>query len=380
MSLVSADAHFLVWSVVVGIVAFGFWSEAHTRLGSNLTGVIVAMTAALVLSNLRVIPFEAEVYDSIFSSILPVAIPLMLFRSDLVEAFRKGGATVVAFCIGSVGVMLGAIIAAFLMPLGDLTAIAAGMYTATYTGGSVNFAATAIATDFNDGPTLTSMIAVDIVATNIQTIVLVGLPGIAFVRRLSGYSKTTDDAVHVEEKTSHADQKQGLNLAGAAFAIAVSLLLVYAGYTTAEAIGNPPLGIIFTTIYALVVSNFMKPVVRVMAHDFDIGLFAIFLFLVALAAGADVSSLLNTGLPFFVFAMIILSVHTLFTLAVGRLFGLDLRSIIIGSTACVSGLTSASAIASAKGWRDLIIPGIFAGTIGTALGTFMGVAVWTVLS
>ena len=53
---------------------------------------------------------------------------------------------------------------------------------------------------------------------------------------------------------------------------------------------------------------------------------------------------------------------------------------VIGSTACVGGVTSAAAIASAKGWRDLIVPGILAGTIGNAFGTRLGVWVWTILS
>jgi uncharacterized membrane protein len=58
---------------------------------------------------------------------------------------------------------------------------------------------------------------------------------------------------------------------------------------------------------------------------------------------------------------------------------LDIRSIVIGSTACVGGVTTASAIASAKGWRDLIIPGIMAGTLGNALGSFLGVWIWSLL-
>ena len=78
--------------------------------------------------------------------------------------------------------------------------------------------------------------------------------------------------------------------------------------------------------------------------------------------------------------MILLVVHTIFLLIVTRIFGFDLRSVVIGSTACIGGVTTAAAISTAKGWRDLIVPGILAGTLGNALGTFLGVLVWSVLS
>ncbi|MDH5434869.1 MAG: DUF819 family protein, partial [Gammaproteobacteria bacterium] len=42
--------------------------------------------------------------------------------------------------------------------------------------------------------------------------------------------------------------------------------------------------------------------------------------------------------------------------------------------------TTASAVASAKGWNHLIAPGILIGTLGNAIGTFLGVWVWSLLS
>jgi len=210
--------------------------------------------------------------------------------------------------------------------------------------------------------------------------VLVALPGLAIVRRFFGYEERA--AVPRPSPTVHdkAPRTAAIDLAGAAFAVAAAMLLVYLGNVSAEAIGKPTLGIVLTTVYALIIGNFFKPLLRLMAHDFDIGVFFVFLFLVALAAGADVAQMIDTGLLYFAFAMILLTVHSCIIVFASRLFGLDLRSIIIGSTACVGGVTSASAIASAKGWRDLIIPGILAGTLGNAFGTLLGVLVWSMLS
>ena len=39
--------------------------------------------------------------------------------------------------------------------------------------------------------------------------------------------------------------------------------------------------------------------------------------------------------------------------------------------------SSAPALASAKGWRDLLIPGILCGSLGYGIGSFIGVRVTT---
>ena len=379
MSLVQPDSTFLLWSVLVALVAFGFWSEQHTRIGRYITGIIVAMATAMVLSNFKIIPFESPVYHSIFANLLPIAIPLTLFRADLIDAFKRGGATVAAFCIGAAGIVIGTFIAAKLMPLGDITALVGGLYSATYIGGSANLAAVAIAADFESGSILTSLVAADVVATNFQTLLIVALPSIAIVRGFFNYNHADHNNV-VDTTAQKSFTAKNVDLTGAALAIAIAMFLVFLGSWTAEALNRPSIGIVLTTVYALLVSNFLKPVVRKMSMDFELGLFMIFLFLVALAAGADVGILIETGVSFFIFAMALLAFHTLFIVLVCRAFGLDLRSVVIGSTACIGGMTTAAAIASAKGWRDLIIPGILAGTIGSSVGTLIGVWVWKVLS
>ena len=143
MSLIDPESDMLLWGVVIGLVGIGFWAEQKTRIGKMLTGIIVAMSVTMVLSNLKIIPTAAPVYDSIFSNILPVAIPLLLFRADLRRILRDGGPALGAFLIGAVGIVLGVLLATALVPLGGVSAIAAGLFTATYTGGSANFAAVA---------------------------------------------------------------------------------------------------------------------------------------------------------------------------------------------------------------------------------------------
>jgi uncharacterized membrane protein len=77
----------------------------------------------------------------------------------------------------------------------------------------------------------------------------------------------------------------------------------------------------------------------------------------------------------FVFAAIIIAVHLIVLFGLGKIMKLDLAELVMASAVCIGGPSSAAAIASAKGWRDLLIPGVLAGSLGYAVGSFIGVGV-----
>ena len=77
----------------------------------------------------------------------------------------------------------------------------------------------------------------------------------------------------------------------------------------------------------------------------------------------------------FVFAIIIILVHLVVLFGVGKLMRLDLAELAMASAVCIGGPSTAAAIASAKGWRELLIPGVLAGSLGYAIGSFIGVSV-----
>ncbi|MEO1919704.1 MAG: DUF819 family protein, partial [Paracoccaceae bacterium] len=54
---------------------------------------------------------------------------------------------------------------------------------------------------------------------------------------------------------------------------------------------------------------------------------------------------------------------------------LDLAELAMASVVCIGGPASAAALASAKEWRDLLIPGVLAGSFGYATGSFIGVTI-----
>ena len=74
--------------------------------------------------------------------------------------------------------------------------------------------------------------------------------------------------------------------------------------------------------------------------------------------------------------VILLSIHLLVLLGVGRLFRLTLPELVTASNAAILGATTAPALAAARGWHDLVTPGVLVGVLGYALGTLLGTAVF----
>jgi uncharacterized membrane protein len=65
---------------------------------------------------------------------------------------------------------------------------------------------------------------------------------------------------------------------------------------------------------------------------------------------------------------------------IAKFVRLSLPEILIASNAAILGATTAPALAAAKGWRDLVTPGVLMGVLGYAVGTFLGTVVFTALS
>lgn len=74
--------------------------------------------------------------------------------------------------------------------------------------------------------------------------------------------------------------------------------------------------------------------------------------------------------------LILLTVHAVVLLVLGRFLKLSIPELVIASNAAVLGATTAPALAAARGWRDLVTPAVLVGVLGYALGTFVGTLIF----
>jgi uncharacterized membrane protein len=374
MSLIGPDQDFAIWAVLIALAGFGFWCERFPW-GRKYSGVMLLITAAIVLANLRIIPTVAPVYDVVWDYLVPIAIPLLLFNADLKRIVNESGPTLIAFIIGSASVVVGVIVGIYLFDLGPNEAELAGIFTGTYIGGGLNFAAVAEATGMQDDNMLTAAVAADQVITNLHFLLIILLPGIAWMTRRFP-THHMDNAVAFDEDSRSVHRIADLSLAGLMASLALAFALAALGKMVANLVGIPDYSILVITVLALIVATALpKQVERLSGHQ-ESGNTLMYIFLASVGAGADIWKLVELAPVLFLFATVIITIHLVILFAVGKMLKLDLAELAMASAILIGGPASAPALASAKGWRDLLIPGLLLGSLGYAVGSFIGVSVF----
>ena len=379
LPLIGADQDFALWAVLIGLAAFGFWCERYPW-GRKYSGVMLLITAAIVLANLRIIPTKAPAYDVVWDYLVPIAIPLLLFEADLKRIVRESGPTLIAFIIGSAAVVAGSITGVFLLDLGANEAELAGIFTGTYIGGGLNFAAVAEATGMQGSGVLAAAYAADNVITNLHFLLIIFIPGIAWMaKRYPTHHMENADRFDVTSD-SIPHRIANLDVAGLLTSLALAFLLAASGSWLAGLFGRPEFSILVITALTLAVATLLPGQVKKLSGHREAGNTMMFVFLASVGASCDIWELIELAPVLFVFASIIIAVHLVILFAVGWLLRLGLAELGVASAGCIGGPSSAPALASAKGWRDLLIPGVLAGSFGYAIGSFIGFTVTRFLS
>lgn len=66
-----------------------------------MSAALVSTLVGLAASNLGIIPYEAKSYAVFLEFLLPLSIPLLLFRADLRRIVQSTGTLLLAFLFGS---------------------------------------------------------------------------------------------------------------------------------------------------------------------------------------------------------------------------------------------------------------------------------------
>src|SRR5699024_3179692 len=133
-----------------------------------------------------VIPLESPVYDAVWTYVVPLAIPLLLFQSNIVKVWQESKRLLIIFLISTVGTVAGTIVAFFLLKtvIPQLHFIGS-MLSASYSGGGVNFADMATRFDVPQD-TVSSTVVADNLLMAIYFFVLILIPTVSFFRNKFG--------------------------------------------------------------------------------------------------------------------------------------------------------------------------------------------------
>lgn len=388
-SLIPADHFFAVLAALFAIAAFGFWAETKTW-GKLMTGAVWAILGGIVLSNLKVIPQASAAYDLVFRYFVPLLLPLFLMHADIRRILAESGRVGLAFILACSGTVIGVVAGASMVDLGPDEAILSGMFTATYTGGSANFAAMIQATGFDDASAISAATAVDNLLGISFLALIILMPASRYLTER--YRQRDFTGTHSAEGNQQETGVSALSLAAAlTFALTVVALAdstVFLLSAFWPELNSGSLRYLFITFYSVLPASLMPTRMSKLHGGQSLGLVLALVFFATIAAGADIAALLTYAPVLVLFVSMILLVHWLVVFIGGMLLSLlferinkpylslSLPELIIASNAAVLGATTAPALAMARGWGKLITPGILVGVAGYIIGTPLGLLIY----
>ena len=330
------------------------------------------------------IPHSAPAFDFVFSYFVPVLIPLFLFRANLRHMIFETTRMTIAFLVASLGTIAGVLIAVAMLDLSALAPAAetdpalreagiAGLFASTYIGGSVNYAALGEITGLRtDASFFSAATATDNLFSALFLSVLALLPGWHWLAKRFARHEHTD-------APTEARTDSGISATTLTLALAAAISFVAVGDAITAAVAMPSLRYAIITVLVLIAATVFPEWMARLRGGFELGVGLAFVFFAAIAAGADLVAMIRIAPLLVLLVTILLSIHLIVLLAAGRLFRLTLPELVTASNAAVLGATTAPALAAARGWHDLVTPGVLVGVLGYALGTFAGTALFHLL-
>ena len=273
--------------------------------------------------------------------------------------------------------MAGAVIGFFLLDLGDIGPKVAGVYTGGWIGGAVNFLAVSQAVEMTPQQFSVSISASSVVSIT-ALMLLIAIPSVKLITRLIPTTVgTSPDLAPIEEGEETGPRFRLTHISGA---LALSFVICALAQALAEWLAMTQYSILFITVLTIGVANAFPRAMDALEGEFELGMLLMYLFFVVVGAGTDAISFISSAFILFVYGMLIILIHRGLVLLGARLLKIDLAEAIVASAAALVGPAVTAAIATSKGWKHLVTPGIMCGIFGYVIGTFIGVTVTAMLS
>jgi len=348
----------------------------------RIGAIIIAYGVGLVAGVTGLLPENSiEVQNIITTITIPLAIPLMLFSSNIKAWTRLAGSTVISMIIALIAVII-SVIGGFLLFMGDdvkeLWKVG-GLLVGVYTGGTPNLAALKIMLNVdNDTYILTHAYDMIIGAVYFFFLITVGQKLFNFVlpKFKPGLGNKDESVLNdmsavpmwgLGKKENRMPMLKGLGLSVAIFGIA--------GLTTLFTPENSQMIVVVLLITTLGILFSLSPAVNKLNNTFELGMYLILVFSIDVASMVDVTNIVNASPTIFYYVLIVIFGSLFLQVLLSTIFKIDTDTVIITSTALICSPPFVPAVAGAIKNKEIIVSGLTIGIIGYAVGNYLGVLI-----
>jgi len=385
-SLIQPDDIWTIFAVILLGVAASIYLEQNHPWAAKLSGPVLALVLALLLSNLKIMPMQSPAYKIVENYLVPAAIPLLLFRANLFRIIRTTGTVFVAVNVAILGTVVGAFLAAWMFrhAFSSVPEVA-GIMTASYVGGAINFYAVKQSLHVSENLTGPLMVADNFIMAG-MFVVLLGISNMRFfLRRYRHPHSQAADSEETQLQAARYWQRKEISLLDIAKALAIAVVIAavscrLGGYLKSvmqpsfvrELASNT---YVLITFFSVLAATLFPRQLEQISGGNELGVYLLYFFFFVIGLPADLVAVVLNLPAMFLFCLVMAISNLAVTLALGRLLRLNLEELLLCSNATLGGPPTAAAMAISKGWSELVLPGLLAGLWGYITGTVVGVAV-----
>jgi uncharacterized membrane protein len=347
------------------------FAVARSRAAAAVGAVVLCYAPGILIANLTPSLADASLAEVFTEATIPLAIPLMLFSTDLSGWLGKGRAAALSFALAAASVVGAALALGPLFAGRPHHAESLGMLVGTYTGGTPNLMAVGTALEAPEA-LFVLLNAADTAVCGFYLLFLLSLAKPVLSRFYRPW-EPSGEAVEVAEPEGRTWRARAVGGALGA-ALAVLVLGISAGGSML-AFGELEVAAVMLGLTTLGVAASRIERVRTLPGSYALGEYLVLVFCVAIGVRTDVVALLDGGLDVLMMTAALLAAALTGHYVLAKLFGVDVDTLIVTSTAAVFGPPFVGPVCEAIGNRELLLAGLTTGLMGYALGNYLGLMV-----
>ena len=350
--------------VILLLTALGWWLSRSTAWGRQLGMTMVVLLIGLLVTNITGWQPNKAAAGWISGPLTSLAIAQLLLAVDLRRVWPDARRLLTPFAASVLltlaAVLLGGL--AFGPWLGAERSVLAGVFTATFTGGSLNFVSVA--------RTLQPPESLLLVATAADHVVFAIWFAVSLWLGQRGSRSGPETPVPTAAAATHQDA------AGYGLALLWGLGVLLASQLVGLVLPAVPSILVLTTTALIAAQLPWGPSRR---GCYEEGLLLIQPFFTVIGLSSPVGGLLGEGLPVLVYAAWIVALQAAALLLLRRWRRWPLGETLVASQAAIGGPSTALALATSLKRGELALPAVAIGLLGYLVGTYLGLIASAVL-
>jgi uncharacterized membrane protein len=348
-----------------------------TKLGA----VLIAYFFGLLVGGFGLLPDNSEGVQEIVTMItIPVAIPLLLFSTDIRAWAKLAKRTFISMIIAMFSVVIFVVIGYLLFRSSNDADFwkVGGLLIGVYTGGTPNLAALKLMLDVdNEVFLLANTYDMLICSAYFFMLISVGHKIFGyFLPKFEFSGQAGEENIADEDKEAYWGILKKANRIPLLKALGISVLIfAVAGSTTLFIPENSQMIVVILIITTLGIAFSFIPSVNRIEKSFELGMYLILVFSLTIASMVDVTEMVGSAPNLFYYILLVIFGSLTLQVILSRFFTIDRDTVMITSTALIFSPPFVPVVAAAIKNKEVVVSGLTVGIIGYAVGNYLGLIV-----